>query len=47
MNNKVKAERLIKGIIRAIKKFELDLADKVVLTEATTWNYVVTSMKGI
>ena len=42
MNNKIKTNRLIKGIIKAIEKFELSLRDKVVLTEAATGNYVVT-----
>ena len=42
MNNKIKTDRLIKGIIKAIEKFELSLMDKVVLTEAATGNYVVT-----
>ena len=41
MSNEIKTDRLIKGIIRIIKKFELDLTDKAVLTEAATGNYVV------
>lgn len=39
-NSKIK--RLAKGIVKAIKKFDLNLRDKVILTEAATGNYVVT-----
>lgn len=47
MNNKIKTDRLIKGIIKAIEKVELSLMDKVVLTEAATGNYVVTQMRSV
>lgn len=39
-----KKRRLIKGIRDSIKKFMLNLSDKIVLTEAATGNYAVTSV---
>jgi len=42
MKGNSKIWRLAKGIIKAIEKFNLNLTDKVVLTEAATGNYVVT-----
>jgi len=37
-----KYKRLKKGIIKSIEKFNLNLSERVVLTEAATGNYVVT-----
>jgi len=41
-NDNKRTLKLVKGIVKAVGKFKLDLTDRIVLTEAATGNYVVT-----